>query len=76
MDEEELEQIKKQLIGNHQISMEDSQTQMVNLLLSEINGSAEDFYEFEKNISDVKLEDVKDLAKIKNYSFFALVPED
>ncbi len=73
--EKELAEIKEQMIGNYQISMEDSQNQMVNLLLSEIDGNAEEFYEFEKNISDVKLEDVKDLAKIKNYSFFALVPE-
>ena len=55
--------------------MEDCQTQMVNLFFSEVNGKAEDFYDFEKNISKVKLKDVKDLANLKNYSFFALVPE-
>jgi len=76
LDEEELNQVKEQLIGNYQISMEDSQMQMINLLSYEIEGNAENFYKFEKNISDVKLEDVKDLAKIKKYSFFALVPED
>jgi len=75
LSEEELKQVKEQLIGNHQISIEDSQIQMVNLLLHEINGDARDFYKFEENISDVKLKDVKYLAKIKNYSFFALVPE-
>ena len=62
--------------GNYQISMEDSQNQMVNLLSHEITGKAENFYDFEKNISEVKLEDVKKLAKLKKYSFFALVPED
>ena len=72
---EELKQVKEQLIGNHQISMEDSQNQMVDLLLHEIDGNARRFYDFEKNISNVKLKDVKNLAKIKNYSFFALVPE-
>ncbi len=75
LNEEEFKQVKEQLIGNHQISMEDSQAQMINLLSYEINGTAEDFYKFEKNISDVKLKDVKDLAKISKYSFFALVPE-
>ena len=75
LSEEELRQVKEQLIGNHQISIEDSQIQMVNLLLHEIDGNAKEFYEFEKNISQVKLKDVKDLAKIKEYSFFALVPE-
>jgi predicted Zn-dependent peptidase len=73
--EKELKEIKEQLIGNYQISMEDSQNQMVNLLMHEINGNAEEFYEFEKNISEVKLSDVKDLAKLKDYSFFALIPE-
>ncbi|MAG79017.1 hypothetical protein CMI40_01430 [Candidatus Pacearchaeota archaeon] len=76
LDEKELNQIKEQLIGNYHISMEDSQSQMVNLLHNEINGNAKKFYEFEENISKVQLKDVKDLAKIKKYSFFALVPED
>ncbi len=72
---EELNQVKEQLIGNYHIYLEDSQLQMVNLLLYEIDGDAKEFYEFEKNISSVKLEDVKKLAKLKDYSFLALVPE-
>jgi len=74
--EKELNQAKEQVIGNYQISLEDSQDQMVNLLAYELFGNAEEFYGFEKNISEVKLKDVKTLAKIKNYSFFALVPEE
>ena len=77
--EEELKQVKEQIIGNYQISMEDSQSQMVNLLLHEIDGDAKKFYEFGDNIKKVKLKDVKKLAnkvKEKKYSFFALVPED
>lgn len=74
--EKELNQVKEQLIGNYHISMEDSQMQLVNLLLHEIDGNAREFYDFEKNISQVRLEDVKQLAKIKNYSFLALVPEN
>ena len=75
--EKELNQVKEQLIGNYQISMEDSQSQMVSLLMNEIDGNAETFYEFEKKISEVKLKDVKDLAKkaLEEYSFFSLVPE-
>jgi len=77
LEDKELKIIKKKLIGNYQISMEDSQEQMVNLLSSEIHGNAEDFYKFEENISQVKLDDVKELAKkaMKNFSFFALVPK-
>ena len=77
--ERELKEAKEQLIGNHQIAMEDSQIQMVNLLMHEIDGNAKDFYDFENRIKNVKLEEVKKLAgKVKegNYSFFALVPED
>ena len=74
--EKELKQIKEQLIGNYQISMEDSVDQMVNLLSFEMNRNAKDLYDFEKNISDVKLQEVKDLAGNvkKGFSFFALVP--
>ena len=75
LSEKELKEVKEQLIGNFHISMEDSQTQMANLLFSEIESNAKDFYDFEENISAVKLKDVKDLANMKNYSFFALVPE-
>ena len=77
LDEKELNQIKEQIVGNENISMEDSQNQMVCLLSNEIDGKAEDFYDFEKNIRGVKLEDVKKMAGNveKAYSFFALVPE-
>lgn len=71
----ELNEVKEQIIGNYQISSEDSQVQMMELLTAEINGKAEELYEYEKNIKKVSLEDVKELAKIKDYSFFALVPE-
>ncbi len=77
--EKELSEVKEQMIGNYYISMEDSQDQMINLLANEVHGEAEDFYKFEENIRNVKLEDVKKLAsevKEGNYSFFALVPEE
>ncbi|MFH1585597.1 MAG: pitrilysin family protein [archaeon] len=75
--EKELKETKEHLVGNYLIGMEDSQSQMVNLLASEINGRAEEYYDFEKNIRAVKLEDVKKLASGvgKGYSFFALVPK-
>jgi len=76
--EKELNAVKNQMIGQHQISMEDSQSQMVGLLFSEIDGNAEEFYEFEENIKDVKLKDVRDLAKqaSEKFSMFTLMPED
>jgi predicted Zn-dependent peptidase len=76
LEEKELEQAKNQLIGNYEISMEDSQHQMINLLSSEINTKAEDFYDFIENVKKVELRDVKKLSSIKTHSFFALIPGD
>jgi len=75
--EGELKQAKEEVLGNLQISMEDSQTQMVSLLHYEICGDAKAFYEIEKKINEVKISDVRKLAKetYKKYSFFSLVPE-
>jgi len=75
LDEKELASVKEQIIGNHLIEREDSQLEMLHLLYSEIAGKIEDAMKFEEKISKVKLEDVKKLAKIKDYSFLALVPE-
>ncbi len=74
--EKELSKAKDNLIGNLQISVEDSQGQLIELIGWEIaNGNASSFYDFEKNIRKVTLDEVKELAKIKDYSFFVLVPE-
>lgn len=76
-DESELNKIKTKIIGNYRISMEDSSEQAMNLLKHEIILNAESFYDLEKKIKSVKVEDVKELAKkaIKKHSFFALIPE-
>lgn len=76
---EELESVKEQIIGNYDISLEDSKVQMVNLLSAEIEGDASRAYDFEKKIRKVKLEDVKRFAaKVAqgDYSLFSLVPKD
>jgi len=75
---EELEEVKVQMIGNYYISQEDTQSQMVNLIISEVEGDAQSFYDFEKNIQAVKLGDVQDLARqaLKSHSFFCLLPSD
>ncbi len=76
LNKKELNKVKEQLIGNYYINMEDSQSQMAGLLSYEIDGNAEEFYDFEKNIQAVKLQDVKKLASqtAKKFSFFALIP--
>jgi len=75
--EKELIEIKEQLISQYKISMENSQVQLFNLLAHESINNAKDFYDFEKNISAVSLNEIKKLASeaAREYSFFALVPE-
>ena len=77
LSEKDLKQVKEQLVGNYLISMEDSQEQMVNLLFNEIQGEVKRFYEFEKNIRAVRLEDVRKLAKAasEKFAFYSLVPK-
>lgn len=74
----EFNDVKKQIIGNYKISMEDSQEQMTNLLGFELDGNAEEYYQIEKKVKVVKISDVKKLAKSASdkFSFFALVPEE
>jgi predicted Zn-dependent peptidase len=75
LSEKELNEAKEQLIGNNKISQEDSQSQMLELLYGEMFGDPNEVYKFEKNIKSVKLKDVRAIANLKKYSFFALVPE-
>lgn len=74
LDEEELESVKEQIIGNYFISMEDSHSVMIDLLTNEIKGNALEADKFVENIRAVKLENVKKMAKLKSWSMFALVP--
>lgn len=74
--EEELQKAKENVIGNEEVASEDSQEKLIDLMDWEIAaGNAEKSYKFVDEIKKVKLLEVKDLAKIKDYSFFALVPE-
>ncbi len=77
LDNNELNGVKTQIIGNHKINMEDSQSQMVNLLFYEVQSDAKDFYNFDKRIKEVSVEEVKKIAKraIENYSTFVLLPQ-
>jgi predicted Zn-dependent peptidase len=78
LEQKELDEVKEQLIGNYKIAMENSEGQLMELISHEIKGKAEDFYNFEEKIREVKLNSVKKLAsKVVDgsYSFFALVPK-
>jgi len=75
MTEKNLEEAKERVLGLEKISKEESSNVMNELLFAELAGKAEDYYEKEKKIKAVTLEQVKKLAKIKNYSTAAIVPK-
>ena len=75
LSEEELERAKIQVIGNRKVDMEDSSDVAVDLILEEISGDAKEYYEYEEKINSVTLDDIKELASIKDFSVFVLGPE-
>jgi len=75
LDEGELAQVKEQIIGNYLLAQEDSHDLLLDLLMSEIKGDALEADKFIDKINGVKLEEVRGLAKLGEFSFFALVPE-
>ena len=75
MTEKEFAELKEKLIGSRKISSEESDYVMSELLFEELRGNAEEYYKYEDRIRNVKLNDVKRLAKIKKYSTAVLVPE-
>ena len=77
MSEGELEETKTQLIGLRKIGSEESAKVMSEILFQELATRAEDYYQHERHIREVSLEQVKALAKklIRNYSTAAIVPK-
>ncbi len=71
----EFEEAKEELIGGREVESESSEQVMTDLISEENAGNAEEYYKYEGRINSVKLEGVKKLAKLKGYSFIALVPE-
>jgi len=71
---EELEAAKVQVIGNRHVEMEGSNETAINLIMEEISGDANDYYDYEKKINAVGLSDIKNLAKISEYASFSLGP--
>jgi len=70
----DLEKAKEQIIGSYELSKETSENTAESLIIEEIAGNAENYYKFPEYVSAIKLEDVRNLAKIKNYSFLEVVP--
>lgn len=77
MGERDLKEAKERVIGLIHVESEDSSKVMHELLFHELAGKAEDYYEFEKRINKVTLEEVKKLASelIKGYSTAVVLPK-
>lgn len=75
--EKQIEEAKQKLKGLRQISKEESLSVMRRLVFEELSGKAEDYYDFEKKIDAVKLEDVKRIARklLEKYSVAMIVPK-
>jgi predicted Zn-dependent peptidase len=71
---EELEKAKVQVIGNRHVESEGSSETAVNLVLEEISGDAEDYYNFEKKINSITLDEIKNLSKVSEFGSFVLGP--
>ena len=70
--EQELKEAKIQLIGNKQVESEESDQVALELLIEELGGNAQNYYEFEKKINEVKLQDIKELSKKSEFAEFIL----
>ena len=70
----DLEKAKEQIIGSYELSKETSENTAENLIIEEIAGNAGDYYKLPEYVSAINLEDVRRLAKIKNYSFLEVIP--
>jgi predicted Zn-dependent peptidase len=76
--EKDLEEAKERIIGLKKVSSEESINVMNELVFAELQGSAEKYYEHEKKIRAVSLEQVKTLAKKlieQGHSTAAIVPK-
>lgn len=71
----ELEEAKEQKIGNWELDLEACDKTATSLAFQEMTTKAEDFYKYPEKISDVKLQDVRNLAKIQKYSLAVIMPK-
>jgi predicted Zn-dependent peptidase len=77
MTEKDLAEAKEMLIGLKKVSSEESSDVMNELMYYELISKAEDYYEYEKLVRAVKLENVKKMALkgFGKYSTAAVVPK-
>ncbi|MEM3405566.1 MAG: pitrilysin family protein [Candidatus Pacearchaeota archaeon] len=72
--QKDLEETREQLIGSRRLLEEDSTEVMNRLLIEEEGFGAEEFYNYESRLQNLKLQDIRNI-KIKKLSIFTLLPE-
>jgi predicted Zn-dependent peptidase len=72
--QQELDDAKEQLIGNFRIGAEASEESANELVAEEVNFSAEKYYEYEKNVRAVGLEEVRKISKLDGFASAVLSP--
>jgi zinc protease len=72
--EEELRIAKMKMIGSHRVESESSEDVARELLAFWSFGDVEEYYNQEERIAEVSLEDIRELANKKEYSFYSLSP--
>ncbi len=74
MTQKQLDAAKVRVLGMRQVDGEGSEEAAVELIMEEFSGKAEDYYEFEKYVNEITLEDLKKLASNQEHAFFSVGP--
>jgi len=72
--DEELNAAKVQVIGSNEVESEASNETAINLIMSEFENGAEEYYKFSEKINSVTLDEIKKLAEKSEFSSFSLGP--
>ena len=77
MNEKDLREAKDRIVGLRHIAREDSSKVMNELMFAEIVGNGEDYYKHDDKVREVRLEEVKKLAKmlVTEYSTALILPK-
>jgi len=72
--QKELDGAKVQVVGNRKVESEGSSDTAVGLIMEEISGNAEEYYDYEEKIDEVTLDEIRKLAEIAEFASFSLGP--
>ena len=72
--QKELDEAKIQVVGNRKVESEGSSETAVGLIMEEISGNVEDYYDYEAKIGAVSLDEIRELAGKTEFASFSLGP--